>query len=116
MYTRLNQVGGYHRGRAPDGARRVHSKNWLSGGAKRIGQPQLWHHHALEHVGGGADHDRVDVFPRHVRVLKRAERRVADQPGNREVPPALPVFRLANADDRTVFSHYSPSKTATRFC
>src|SRR4026208_872028 len=47
------------RARAPDTARGVDAEHGLPGGAERVGEVELGHHHALEHVGGLADHHRV---------------------------------------------------------
>ena len=61
VHAGLDQRGRDDRGRAADRAGGVHAQQRLAGGAERLGQEQLGHHHALEQVGRLADDDRVDV-------------------------------------------------------
>src|SRR3546814_1541937 len=55
--------------------------------AEGVGQVELGHHHALEEVGGLADHDGVDVGPGHPRVLERPAGRLSHETGHRDVAP-----------------------------
>ena len=64
VHAGLDQAGRDDPGRPADRAGRVHPQQRLAGGAERVGQVQLGHHHALEQVGRLADHDRVDVRQR----------------------------------------------------
>ena len=110
-------MGGHHAGRAADAARGVHPQHRLAHRAERIGEVKLGHHHALEHVRGLADHDRVDVRPSHPGVLERALGRLTDQSRDRDVLPLRGVLGLADPDDRHSLAHAaSRSRTATRFC
>ena len=68
---------GDDRGRAADRAGGVHAQQRLPGGAERVGQEQLGHHHALEQVRRLADDDRVDLVERHLGVLEGAVDRLA---------------------------------------
>ena len=64
------------------------------------GEVQLGHHHALEHVRGLADHDRVDVVPAEPGVVERPQCGLADEPGDRDVVPLGLVVGLPDPDDR----------------
>jgi hypothetical protein len=50
----------------------VHAQDRLADRSERIGEEQLGHHHALEHVGCLADDDRVDVRVVELGVGERA--------------------------------------------
>src|SRR6185312_17205003 len=66
-------------------------------------------------VGRLADDDGVDVPPAEAGVLERARRRLAHQPGERDVLPLGGVLRLPDTDDRATV-HAPPSSKQTRFC
>ena len=63
-------------------------------------------------------HDRVDVGPRHARVVERFLRGLADEARHRHVLARRAVDRLADTDDcNPIAGHcYSPSRTTTMFC
>jgi hypothetical protein len=112
MYERRgDECGG-----ASDASRGVHPEHRLSRSAEGVGQVELRHHHPLEHVGGLADHDGVDVGEPEVGVLERAERRLAHDAGDGEITALRGVMRLPDADDRAALAHAPPSRTQTRFC
>ena len=81
--------------------------------AERVGEVQLGHHHALEHVGRLADDDRVDVGQRQPGVVERPVGRLAAQPGDRHVAALGAVLGLADADDGAArcFIVTPPSRT-----
>ena len=64
MDARLDEMRGDDRRRAADAAGGVDAHDRLAGRAERVGEVQLRHHHALEHVGRLADDDGVDVARR----------------------------------------------------
>ena len=81
-------------------AGRVHAHHRLADGAERVGEVQLRHRDALEHVGRLADDDRVDVGPGHARVVERLLRGLAHEPRHRHVLARRAMHRLPDADDR----------------
>ena len=89
---------GDDRGPAADAARGVHPEHRLARRGQRIGQPELGHHHAFEHVGRLADDDRVDVGHREVGVGERPVDGLANETGDRHVGATRGVIRLADAD------------------
>ena len=104
-------------GGAAHAAGGVHAEHRLAGRAERVRHVELGLHHAFEQVGRLPEDDRVDVAPRHLRVLERAGGGFADQAGERHVAPTRLVMRLADADDGGWFpAHESPSRMQTRFC
>ena len=62
---RLDEVRADDDRRAADAAGGVHAQHRLARAAERVGEEELGLHDALERVGRLADHDRVDVGPRH---------------------------------------------------
>ncbi len=94
----------------------VHPEHRFAVGCQGIGKPQFWHVDALEHVGGLADHDRIDLGDGGVGTGQRPVDGLAHQPGDGNVRPARRVLGLADPDDCTTLGHHSPSNTATRFC
>ena len=101
----------------------MHPQQRLAGGAERLGQEELGHHHALEQVGGLADDDRVDLVEGQAGVLERAVHRLAAQAGHRDVLALGAVVGLADADDgggllahRASSRRLSSSMVHTRFC
>ncbi len=85
-------------------------------GGERVGEPQLWHHDALEHVRRLADDDRVDLVHRRVGVGESTIDRLADEPADRDIGASGGVLRLADAEHCATFRHHSPSMIPTRFC
>ena len=83
-----------------DRTRGVHAHHRLPDRAERVGEVELRHRDTLEHVGGLADHDRVDVGPRHARVFERLDRGLAHETGHRHVLARGAVMRLTDPDDR----------------
>ncbi len=83
---------------------------------ERRRQVELGHHHALEHVGRLAHDDGVDVRETQPGVLQGGQRRLAHQPGDRDVLPLRLGHRLAHSDDCAQLGHHTPSRTHTRFC
>ena len=71
--------------RAADAAGGVHAHHRLADRAERVGEVQLGHRDALEHVGRLADDDRVDVGVRHARVVERLLRGFAHEARDRHV-------------------------------
>ena len=106
----------HHPGRAADAARGVDAEHRLADRAERIGEVELGHHHALEHVRRLADHHRVDVRPGHPGVVEGPFRRLPDETRDRDVLPLGGVLGLPDPDDRDPVHAASPSRTATRFC
>src|SRR4051794_7520151 len=107
----------HHTGRATDAARCVHAHHRLAHRTESVGEIELRHHHAFEHVRRLADDDRVDVRPGEPGVLERTQRGLADQPGHRHVLPLSGVLRLPDTDDRYALAHAaSLPNNATRFC
>ena len=72
---------------------------------ERRRQVELGHHDALEHVGRLADDHGVDVGEPEPGVLERRQRRLAHQPGDRDVLPLGLGHRLADPDDRAALRH-----------
>jgi hypothetical protein len=68
----LDVVRGDDAGRPADRTGGVHPEHRLPRGTERVGEVELGLHHAFEEVGRLADDDRVDVAPRHLRVVERA--------------------------------------------
>ena len=112
-----DQVGGHDGGRAPDRPGGVHPQDRLAHRAQGRGQVELGHHHALEHVGGLADHHRVDVGPsRGRRPPGRASAASRTRPAI-ETSSRL-ALRLVWPTPITAqpLGHQPASSTATRFC
>ncbi len=86
-------------GRPADRSRRVHADHRLADRAERVGEVQLRHRDALEHVGRLADDDGVDVGPRHARVVERLLRGLAHETCHRHVLARRAVHRLAHPDN-----------------
>ena len=117
VLARLHVRRGDDRGGAADRPGGVHPEHRLADRAERVGEVELGLHDAFEEVGRLADHDRVDVGERHLRVVERAEHRLAHEPAVGDVVAARLVVGLTDADDRTRFgAHASPSRMQTRFC
>ena len=91
-----DELGRDDRGRPADRARGVHAHHRLADRAERVGEVELRHRDALEHVGRLADHDRVDVGPRHARVVERLDSR----PRARGRPSTRPCARRGDASAR----------------
>ena len=98
--ARGDELRGDDRRGAADGTGGVHAHHRLPHRAERVGEVELRHRDTLEHVGGLADDDRVDVRPRHVRVFERFDRGLAHEPGHRHVLARGAVMRLPDTDDR----------------
>ncbi len=102
------------RRRAAHRARGVHAHHRLADRAERVGEVQLRHRDTLEHVGGLADHDRVDVGPRHARVFERLDRRLAHEAGHRHVLARGAVVRLADPDNRDPVAGHTSCPPSTQ--
>ena len=100
MDAGLHEVRGNDRGGAADASGGVHAEHRLADGTERLRKVQLGHHHAFEHVRRLAEHDRVDIGPRHLCVFERAHRGLAHEARDRHVVALRVVLRLADADDR----------------
>ena len=85
VHARRHELRRDDRSRAADTARGVHAHHRLAHRAERVGEVELGHRDALEHVGRLADDDGVDVAPRHARVFERLDRGLAHEPGHRDV-------------------------------
>jgi hypothetical protein len=96
----------------------VDPQHGLAGGSEGVGQEQLGHDHALEHVGGLADHDSVDVGPGKVSVFESALGGLPDQAHLGHVDAFGVVLGLSDSDHGTALTHRdaSRSRTQTRFC
>ena len=116
MHARRHQVRRHDGGRPADRAGRVDAEHRLAHRAERRRQVELGHHDALEHVGGLADDDGVDVGEGQAGVLERGHRGLAHQAGDGDVLPLGLGHRLADPDDRAALRHHTPSRTQTRFC
>ena len=117
MDARLDEVGRDDRGGAADRAGGVHPDDRLAQRAERLGEVELRHHHALEHVGRLADDDRVDVLPVELGVGERAVGRLADEAGDRDVLAGRDVLGLPGAEHRGQLpAHACASSVQTRFC
>jgi hypothetical protein len=103
--ARLDELRRDDRRRAPDAAGRVHPDHRLPGCPERIGEIELGHHRALEHVGCLADDDRVDVAPADARVLERTIDRLAQQARQRDVRALDVVLGLTDPDDCATLCH-----------
>ena len=99
VHAGRDELGRDDRRRAADRAGGVHADHRLADRAERVGEVELRHRDALEHVGRLADHDRVDVGPRHARVFERLERGLAHEAGHRHVLARGAVVRLPDPDD-----------------
>ena len=94
-----DELGRDDRRRAAYRAGGVHAHHRLADRAECVGKIQLGHRDAFEHVGRLADHDRVDVGPRHARIVERLDRGFSHEPGHRHVFPRGAVVRLPDPDD-----------------
>src|ERR1019366_5318427 len=123
--TRSHEMGG-HDGRGPaHGPRRVDAQHGFAHGAEGRGEVELGHHDALEHVRGLADDHGVDVSPVEPGVLEGAPRRLAYEPGDRDVLTFRGVLGLTHTDHRAALGHHAPfragpegsaARAQTRFC
>ena len=77
----------------------MHAHHRLADRAERVGEVELGHRDALEHVGRLADHDRVDVGPGHARVFERLDRGFAHEARERHVLARGAVHGLPDPDD-----------------
>jgi hypothetical protein len=84
---------------AADGTGGVHPEHRLADGAERVGEIQLGHRDAFEHVGRLADHDGVDVGPRHAGVFECLDCCLPHHPRERNVFPRRLVRGLPDSDD-----------------
>jgi hypothetical protein len=96
-----HELRSHDRGRAADAAGSVDPDHGLAGRTQRVGQVELGHDDALEHVRRLADDDGVDVAPVQTGVDQRLLRRFADEAGHRDVVAGGDVPGLADPDDRS---------------
>ena len=108
----FDQVRGDDEGRTADAAGGVHAQHRLARAAERVGEEQLGHDHALEGVGGLADHDRVDVGPGAAR--RRRARAVAASRTRPRIETSSRTFLWCVWPTPTTAqrscTHHSPSK------
>ena len=106
VHTGRDELRGNDRRRTAHRTRRVHAHHRLAHRAERVGEVQLGHRDAFEHVRRLAEHDGVDVGPRHARVVERLRRGLAHEPRHRDVLARRTVMRLADTDDgRELLTH-----------
>ena len=60
VHAGRDEVARHHARGAAHAAGRVHAQHRLAAAGQRIGEEELRHHDALEHVGRLAEHDRAD--------------------------------------------------------
>lgn len=118
VHSALHHAGGHTGGGSADRARGVHAQQRFPGCAQGIGHVQLGHHHALEHVRGLADDDRVDIGHGQVGVGQCPVDRLAAHPGHGDIAAFGNVVGLSGAQHRGGETHRraSESRTVTRFC
>ena len=118
VYTRGDELGRDDRRRTADRTSGVNAHHRLADRAERVREVQLGHRDALEHVGCLADHDRVDIRPRHARVFECFDGGFAHEAGHRHVLACGAVRGLPDADDCVHDSQPSVGlpECTTRFC
>ena len=114
VHPGLDEACGHDRRGAAHAARRVDPEHGLAHAPQSFGEKEFGHHDALEHVGGLADDNRVDVFPVEFGVGECALGGFANQSHLGDVDPLGVKICLTNSDYCRMFSHGSTLQNADK--
>src|SRR5699024_7986432 len=103
-------------GRSTDGSCGVHAQAGFADSAECGREEELRHHDAFKGVGGGAEHDGVDICKTQIGVFEGAECRFPHESRKGYIFTNGGVTCLSNAYNGASFTHASASRMQIRFC